>query len=502
MQHSRTSFTEVFRVLEAEFPVKDWKCGNVPVWPLVKFLLARDLDEYISGNRLNHLSRGFRIGRQARYATTILADRLTNGSMRPQRADIALLTYDSFRHYHLDDGWFNIFQDPLRHFAAESGLVVETLEILNTFPPRRPAFARVFSVSADTVIANLVARMGFAPTLGEQELRGLNRAIERALDDIGIAAADGFYGRLNSALRTLFTLARLFEHHLAAIRPRQIWMANYYSVSGMAMCLAGSRSGIPTVDISHGSSGHLHYAYSGFNGHPAGGYPILPSYFLSRHEGDAKALESLVMNSSAHHPPIVVGDLAAHAWRDDAFGIASETRRKLDLATSDASVKKDKLEVLIAAQSIERLPKQVVEAMQAARSWCRFWIRFHPIYLRDIGDFSPPDGIEIPDLMATTTAPLFSLLERVDVVVTESSSVAEDGLYWDRPAVIVHPFGQNMFKDYIDEGRMLAANTSTEIAEALSSVHLGTWQSASGIVSGTAVADRQKARLTEFLHAI
>ncbi|WP_424992292.1 hypothetical protein [Oceaniradius stylonematis] len=468
----------------------------------MKFLLARDLDEYISGGKLKHLSRGFRIGRQTRYTSTILIDRLTNGSLRPRRADIALLTYDSFRHYHLDGGWFNIFQDPLRHFAARSGLTVETLEILNAFPPRRPAFARVFSVSVDTVMANIVARMGFAPTLTDRELRDLNRAIERALEEVGVTAADGFFVRLNSALRTLFTLARLFERHLASIGPRQIWMANYYSVSGMAMCLAGSRSGIPTVDISHGSSGNLHYAYSGFDGHPSGGYPILPSYFLSRHEGDAKALDSLVRNSSSHHPPIVVGDLAAHAWRDDAFGIASETRRKLELATRGAPVKKDKLDVLIAAQSIERLPNQVVEAMHAARGWCRFWIRFHPIYLRDIGDFNPPDGIEIPDLMATTTAPLFSLLERIDVVLTESSSVAEDGLYWDRPAVIVHPFGQNMFKEYIDEGRMLAASTSREIAEALSSIHLGTWRPVSGTASGTASADGQKARLMEFLNAI
>lgn len=501
MNEESARFNKVFQQLEAEFDVKSWRCGGIPVWPLVKFFLAREIDDYVSGKNLVHLTRGFRAGERLRYAAKIAGDRLTNNGIRPGKADIALLTYNSFRHYELGGRWFNIIQDPLQFFAQESGLSVETLEILNIFPPREPPCSRTFSITVDTVLAKLTARMGWAPNLRQSELKELHAKIRPAESIIDVGDLASFFSRLDAAIRNLFTLARLFERKITQISPRQVWMANYYSLSGMAMCLAATRLGVPSVDVSHGSSGELHYAYSGFEGHPRGGYPMVPNYFLSRHVGDAKALKSLTAGSVVHHSPVVIGDMAAHAWRANAFDIATETRAKLTSATGTKGSDSKKLDVLIAAQTIEQLPPQLVEAMKAARNWCRFWVRFHPIYLQNINEFRPPEGLEIPDLVATTTLPLFSLLERIDVVVTESSSVAEDGLSWNLPAIVVHPFGQAMFQRYIDEGRMMAASTSDSIVAALSS--LRTMKAAGAkLSSDSSEAASQKAALMSFLEHV
>ena len=40
-------YLEVFDRLEKEHKVGQWECGGVHVWPLVKFLLAREIFDYV-----------------------------------------------------------------------------------------------------------------------------------------------------------------------------------------------------------------------------------------------------------------------------------------------------------------------------------------------------------------------------------------------------------------------------------------------------------------------
>lgn len=468
MKDQVARFTDVFFELENNFGASYWRCGNVYIWPLVKFMIAREIDDYVGGKTMIHLSRDFSARRWASYASQIASECVSSlFDSKAEKADICLLTYNTFRHYPVDGRWFNIFHDPLRHFSNIAGKSVATLEILNVYPARRPHFSPTHPVSLEMAIARAAGLAGITPGIRKSELNDLHAKIESVREVIGLDNLEPLLRRVDDGIGTLFMLARFFERYLGKIAPRRVIMANYYSVSGLALCLAASRLGIPSADISHGSSGQLHYAYSGWQGHPKGGYEILPRDFLVRNKGDGEALTTLVAGGTHHSEPTLVGDLADLAWQDNAFGLAEEARRFLERSIGSFLHEEKQLDVLVAVQNLDSLDENLLETMRRTSSWCRFWVRCHPIYLAKIDMFQMPQDLAVPDIKAVTTTPLFALLERVDAVLTESSSVAEDGLSWGVPAIITHPFGQKMFENYIASGQMMQAATVQEIVAKL-----------------------------------
>jgi hypothetical protein len=460
-------FDEIFDRLERECGVQEWRCGGVRIWPLVKFLLARHLDDYVKSKNLLHLKRGFNLRRKLAYGSRIILDALENRAIERERADICLLTYEAFRQYKVGDSWFNIFQDPLLYICRQLDLRMHTFSLLNIFPERRPPLHRSESLTLAAVSPRLLSRFGLAPRSLRSDVAEVLDCIDGCRDAIELADLNPLKGDVASSVYFLFALAGVFERRLQAVQPRLAVLANYYSVSGLAFCLASHRLGIRSADISHGLSGRYHYAYGGWNRAPQGGYEILPDDFLSRTAEDATALDTLMKGSPDYRKPIVVGDLAAQAWRDDAYSITAEPRRILAGIKEREPRGNGRLEVLIALQNIEGLSPLYIDVMEQTKDWCFYWIRFHPSYLADIQHFSMPARAGRFNMMEATSQPLFAILERADVVMTETSSVAEDARLWNVPAVITHPFGQALFRDHIEIGRMMFATTVGDVTAAL-----------------------------------
>jgi hypothetical protein len=270
-----------------------------------------------------------------------------------------------------------------------------------------------------------------------------------------------------TAIRFLFAAAKIFERSLKIIKPRLALMANYYSITGLAFCLASRRLGIRSADISHGASGQFHYAYGGWSSAPPGGYELLPYDFLTRTEEDATALSSLYEGYPDRRAPVVVGDLAGHAWRENAFGIAEPARQALEQVRPRRTGAGGRVEVLIAIQSLDGLPSVYLDVMRRVGDWCFFWVRIHPAYIGDLTIPTLPVPPDSYNMIQATAQPLFALLERADVVLTETSSVAEDARTSGIPSIITHEMGRLMYRDHIQAGRMLTGSSADEIVAAI-----------------------------------
>lgn len=450
-------YLDVIDELEKERGVGQWECGGIHIWPLVKFLLVREIFDYVKQKGLFPLS-GLSLWERSRFAATIAGDALVAQQAFP--ADICLLTYNSFRQYRIGDKWFNIFQDPLIYF---SGASLTALEILNTFPPRRPELNAPRPLTA----AVIVARYGSAVRVRRQLRKDLTQVLS-LIDSccrsvLDLTQLTQVKNSVANAIPYVFALAVVFQRQLESIRPRLALLSSYYNMTGIAFCLACRRMGIPSADIAHGSSGKAHYAYTGWYESPSEGYELLPRDFLTRSEWDAEAPAELVAGSRFHRAPVVVGDLASHAWLDNAFGMADSPRLVLDsVRTRDT-----RLEVLVALQDLRDLPPPILEAMRQLSDRVFFWIRIHPVYVSESRNLSVPLDSRHFNVVEATSQPLYALLERVHAVLTESSSVAEDALPWNVLPIVTHDVGRFLFSDHIQRGHMIFAPTAGEIIAAV-----------------------------------
>lgn len=448
-------YLEVFDRLEKEHKVGQWECGGVHVWPLVKFLLAREIFDYVKQKGLVPLAGA---KKRLLFAASLGADFMSRAPATP--ADICLLTYSSCRQYRVGDKWFNIFQDPLLYLG--NGSTVTTLEVLNTYPTRKPPLNRTHSITLPVLGARILSHR-LTPRRLKNEIAEVLRQIEQHSDVIGPTHVDSLKQSASEAIPYVFRLADVFQRHLENLRPRLGLLSAYYNLTGIAFCLACRRMGIPSADISHGSSGKSHYAYAGWYGAPNSGYELLPRDFLTRSEWDAEAPEALFRGSSFHRPPTVVGDLASHVWRENGYRMAQPARTTLDRIRG----RDERTEVLIALQDANGLTPLLLEVMRKLSGQCFFWIRLHPMYVTNPRDFQVDADASCFNVVEATSQPLFALLERVDAVISESSSVAEDALPWGVLPIITHEVGRFLFIEHIEQGRMIYAPNSSEIITAL-----------------------------------
>jgi hypothetical protein len=453
-------FLDVFDRLENEYEVTHWRCAGLYVWPLVKILLARELFTYVKEKNLV-LLHGLGLRRQTQFAGSVVRREFTSAPVAP--ADVCLLTYNSFSQYQVDGRWFNIFQDPLVHFGG--GLPMTTLEVLNTYPLRQPALHRTSAITLPVLTARFLSSRRRSAAL-RADIDRLLAKVDACREIIGSPAIEPLKASIATSVPYVVRLSEAYQRALERVAPRIGLLSCYYNLTGFAFCLACRRMGIDCADISHGSSGKEHYAYGGWNHSPAQGYELLPRDFLSRSERDARAPMNLVAGSSFHRQPRVVGDLAAHAWRANAFGIADAPRRSLDRVHA----RDGRLEALVALQDIRQVPENFLQAMRAMADRCFFWIRMHPVYATEAGRIPVPLEPGTFDIVNATQQPPFALLERVDAVITESSSVAEDALPWDAMPIVTHEVGRFLFSEYIEQGRMIFAPDAQALTAAITSL--------------------------------
>ena len=92
---------------------------------------------------------------------------------------------------------------------------------------------------------------------------------------------------LVAAASAIDRAANVISTRLAASRIRLGLVVSYYNVESMAWTLAMGRAGIPSVDVQHGVQSDSHFAYSGWEVVPPGGWELLPMHFWCWSEPDA-----------------------------------------------------------------------------------------------------------------------------------------------------------------------------------------------------------------------
>lgn len=462
---------DALAAIETEYPVLEWSCNGIPVWPLlrIRWVFAEWARHYtIPSGSTNatpslHRLRTLFIGPLA----AISADRKdAEGCDRvPSRRDILFLS-DGVSFAKIGSKWVERFCDPILSSSKDLGLTSAMLTPSHLLYHPRHTPSRFIQPALDrvNVFGALWARVAPIRT----HLPGHAQVINR-LKESGFGTHNLSGGKIRSDFTRLDRLSRYYGKHLRRIRPSLAFMVSYYGVEGMAFILACRRHGVPVVDVQHGVQGEMHPAYAAW---PAPGngrtHTLLPDIFWVWSEWERSVIKR--WSEGTGHRAIVGGNPWNAIWADGSQwpGVVGS----LEAARALKDRAKGKPIVLVTLQyglvpEEQLLP--LVDLLRKASGLLAFWIRLHPLMLErraEIRELLKPAGdFEMDE---ATDIPLPAVLHFADVHLTHSSSTVIEAAQAGLGSVVTTAYGAELFAPIFASGMArLETGDAKSVAAAL-----------------------------------
>jgi len=445
--------------VEERLPVASWQRDGLHLWPLIRTELASRI---LAAGRPRDLPAGAVRRVRLSDAAALVRDRPGNARVRGP-VDIVYLGTTANR-APLDGRWCERFYDPIADLLDDLGaghlhLEDTPLAVSYRLPRLRPSKLLRRAVLARRMAARLSP--GPLPRLeGYELLHG-----ELAEEFPGAAAPD--LRQLAEQASAVERLAAFFEGVLARTRPRLVLCTCYYTLVGMALCLAARRSGVPSIDVQHGVT-RENPAYAGWTRFPEGGYALLPGAFWCWSPEDAEPMERWPAAARPHHVAWVGGHPWLAYWGADG-GQAGRKLSEPDRARVRALRGAD-LNVLVSLTWSSHLSPVLEALMRAAPPTWRFWIRLHPL----MEDQRSAIRRRCRELLggraavdAATDLPLPLLLREADVHLTHNSSVVQEAAALGTPSVVIDERALDVYAAEIASGWARYAAEPAAALEAL-----------------------------------
>lgn len=471
--HDSGQILDLLNEIEHRWPVGEWTCRGLRIWPLVRIqlyfqLVQRLLAEERPASRFGRVSRlAADLGKPLRAGVGASRarwrDRPHNARLAEQ-ADVVCLA-NTVDRTSIDGVWHDKIFDPfISEFAGRGrrSLVLERTGIRHYRVPRlRP------SVLIQPRLDVLTVRTGLWRSRGTAALDGFDacanlvaRANARAVMP-SEAQIDGWAARLQ-------VFAAFFARVLASSRARLAMTSNYFDLAGMAFILAARRRGLHAVEVQHGVQGDDHAAYGRWTHVPPGGYELLPSVFWCWTPEDADSI-SRWNGATGAHRALAGGNLWEAAWRrgDHPAQHSYNARLHATKARFDGE-----LDVLVTLQEPLYEPSALGHLWRAIAEtqhrW-RWWLRQHPTMAvrRRPERLLNAVGVSRAIVDEATEFPLQALLPQMNVHVTHSSAAALEAERFGVASVILSDYGAQLFRRQIASGSWSHARTAEEIVAAV-----------------------------------
>jgi hypothetical protein len=240
----------------------------------------------------------------------------------------------------------------------------------------------------------------------------------------------------------------------------------YYTLVGMAFCLAARRAGIHAVDVQHGvTAGNP--AYDGWSRVPDEGFEVLPSRFWCWSETDARPVRGWPAAAERHHRAFVGGHPWLALWQSDHPLAAGLRARVPDRKGSSRAV-------LVTLNWSSGFSDRLMALMRSAPDDWVWWIRLHPLMAREREAIRSWCASQMPgraEVDAPSDLPLPLLIEAADVHVTHNSTVIQEAARLGTPSVVIDARALDVYADELASGWAMFADEVPAIVAAVRAQH-------------------------------
>ncbi len=454
-----TDTIDRLRAWEDRFPVLDWTVNGLQVWPLVRLQLSADL--LAAGRPARPDAGRAGVSGVLRPLTRALA------RIRHHRSEVlrvtpvdALFLGRPANRQPIDGVWCERFYDPIADVLEADGLTSLHLE-----HGSMGAEIRLPRLRPSLVITGAVARREFRAAHQASETKALD-GLDVLLREMTCIAPSTRVSRgwITRRARAIELVARYLGKVMQRARPRIVFCTVYYTVVGMALCLAARRRGIPAVDVQHGVTlGNP--AYQGWSRFPDGGYASLPAWFWAWSDTDAEPVRRWPAAARPAHMAMIGGHPQVALWQSD-HPQADPQRARIPARSGTG------LTILVTLSWSSGFSELLQQVLRTSPADCQWWIRVHPLMDRERPAIRAWCARQLPGrshVDQPTDLPLPLLLGAADLHLTHNSTVVQEAARLGIPSVLIDQRALDVYTEELRSGWAVFAGEPERILRALAS---------------------------------
>lgn len=457
---------EKVHCLETQFNVLEIKYGNVLFWPYVRQLVSLHLVKNTTVNKKRRkqffYTPLFSLFRALRYI--YLSDRVHN-LKKASGTDALILIDSSSRQEKINNKYYCRTADAITDFFENKlNLVTWEYSLKNNYPQPRYRSTEYIDTPLFTIMVLGVVKGVFCQLINPKlanSIKALNRLMYT--NDISVQLPPI---RTVCKIYSILFLARYFEFRLKQIKPKIVFIPEFYNAISMALSLASYRCNVKSIEYQHGAQNDYHRMYTHWDVIPKNGYALLPKYFWSW--GDVSANRIRHWASKTNYHKVVVG---GNLWM---------LRNKNGLDKDDVENKEfrrfypnDMKHILV---TLQKWPDHFNFTLlsiikDSPPNW--YWhIRQHPLHKIPANDIEKYFIINARtkknlEIDYSSQASLYNILSNVDVHLTGFSTVAFEAQALGVPTIFFHENANHGFSGLIDNQDFYYADTQPELQDCL-----------------------------------
>ncbi len=254
--------------------------------------------------------------------------------------------------------------------------------------------------------------------------------------------------KLTKDLNLILSYKKYFKKCFSEIRPKAIFFICYYTKVHMGLILACRDLNIKSIEVQHGEQSIFNYKYNGWTNVSKEGYELLPSHFWLWGMSNLREIAKW-SDKTDNHTPVLGGNPWMNFYLKNIF-----KKSPMDSSLIE-KIKNKKHKILVSLQYFDDFEKSPLpEAIRLSDDDFIWFIRLHPKLMADkskVDALLKNKGCSNFDLRWANDLNLYKLFEVVDIQITFWSTVAYEALLFDIHTIIVHPYGEETLRDYIDK---------------------------------------------------
>jgi hypothetical protein len=248
-------------------------------------------------------------------------------------------------------------------------------------------------------------------------------------------------------LRNLFFQIDFYsEFHndiLKKIKPLRLFILCYYGLDIMILTATANKLGIYTYEMQHGPQTLIHLAYGNWSKVPEGGYEMLPRNYWCWDEFSKNAIDSWTLKNGLYlsfiggHPWLEYWKEKEHNYKNSQ--IILYTLQPMPLTIKDL------------------FPDKLLSFIKNYKY--KWYLRLHPRQLDNMDQIKAflkeADVLPLVTIDVATNDPLPQLLKNSLLHVTNFSGTILESYFFNIYTVLIHPIGEDSFKEIIKEGKAM-----------------------------------------------
>ncbi|MHA8087416.1 hypothetical protein [Aquirufa sp. Wall-65K1] len=441
--------------LEKKYRPFSWTCSDIEIWPLLRIEIYQKLSLEVLKSDHQPSKRG-----AVERIKSIIG---TFEGVRTEKETDFLFISDNTSFLKINDITIDKLCDPIIDIVSSKQFTWQKWTY--TQSPKFRLYFKSQCIGFPIFMAKIKSLLkGKRKTEIQHELA--KTQLFELLDELNLEFPGRFSlnsSNIVSVLNSFIELVNWFMGRLSKIKPKFIFIVDYYNLNNIALLIAANKLKIRSADVQHGVQSVLHAAYSGWVNEPHKRYESLPSHYFVWSEYEKSLIDSWA--KGAYHP-VVLGNLIRSLYKKlESSGMELSTDKIRNLIHER---NKENINVLFTMQYgivYEDDFYQMISQTQEKFNW---FIRLHPVDNNENGwgkmaGLCEKHKLDRVDFKICSSLPLELLLTEMNIHVSHSSSVVLDGHSFGLKSILFDNYGKLFFKERLEEGFIFFVNNYDEI---------------------------------------